>query len=589
MNSHILFTENLSTANDFSNLNQKLDIETQMCKETYTENTKVYSESILPQIIRYKPIFKIQTPQVIRYKPIKQISDESDLNLNEETISENPSKIILGYDPLPSKEGKKYICNKNCKRKVNFHPLYVDSAICGCSFCEDPEEIAKRICEFRNFTFLSLEDNKVEFKCDALEQHVCEYKMNDFRMGRGCPTCKKEVNKKPEIVKIESECDCSTLGLIYRSPGGKPICQHYNFAATYPILALEWDFLLNDVLPNEITPRPNTKYWFRCEKYGICYKQRICDRITSNCICPYCSPHIRRTCNKNSLLSTHPQLCKEWDYDENFIYPNEVTRGSNYLAGWICPVNPEHKYKRLVSERACRNWDCLMCTKSYAQRVGGHEEFVKCASEIHNNKYTYPDEYVSCLKKINIYCPVISEKTKEPHGLFKQTPADHKFGYGCKKCFEERTDSKGIRYIKSLLDLLNYKYETEKTFEGLVYKDSLRIDIYLCVINEKGEKIQICIEFDGDGHFKIVPLWGGEEGLKKNQTRDLIKDNYFVKNGISLLRFPEKSLPTLEELKALIEKCKTTQVYKSYDHYISKMEEEIDFSKTNIEVIETDF
>jgi len=54
------------------------------------------------------------------------------------------------------------------------------------------------------------------------------------------------------------------------------------------------------------------------------------------------------------------------------------------------------------------------------------EEFIKRSNVTHNNKYTYPDEYVASKQKIKIICP--------DHGSFYQTAADHISGHGCKKC-----------------------------------------------------------------------------------------------------------------------------------------------------------
>lgn len=53
-------------------------------------------------------------------------------------------------------------------------------------------------------------------------------------------------------------------------------------------------------------------------------------------------------------------------------------------------------------------------------------EFVDSANLIHNFKYTYPEKFVSVSKKIVIECPI--------HGNFTQLVSDHLKGFGCEKC-----------------------------------------------------------------------------------------------------------------------------------------------------------
>lgn len=48
----------------------------------------------------------------------------------------------------------------------------------------------------------------------------------------------------------------------------------------------------------------------------------------------------------------------------------------------------------------------------------------------------------------------------------------------------------------------------------------------------------MCIEYDGEGHYESIKLWGGDEGLKQRQERDKIKTDYCNKNNILLYRIP---------------------------------------------------
>lgn len=48
---------------------------------------------------------------------------------------------------------------------------------------------------------------------------------------------------------------------------------------------------------------------------------------------------------------------------------------------------------------------------------------------------------------------------------------------------------------------------------------------------------KIGIEYQGEQHYKVVDIWGGEEGLKENQERDLRKKKLCAENGVLLLEW----------------------------------------------------
>lgn len=84
--------------------------------------------------------------------------------------------------------------------------------------------------------------------------------------------------------------------------------------------------------------------------------------------------------------------------------------------------------------------------------------------------------------------------------------------------------------IKSILKELNTTFITEKTFDGCINPNTgykLRFDFYL-------PKLNICIEYDGEQHFREVPFY--TESLQDRQYKDRIKDSYCAKNCINLIR-----------------------------------------------------
>ncbi|MDY0268822.1 hypothetical protein [Trichloromonas sp.] len=69
----------------------------------------------------------------------------------------------------------------------------------------------------------------------------------------------------------------------------------------------------------------------------------------------------------------------------------------------------------------------------------------------------------------------------------------------------------------------------KKRFKDCRYKYPLPFDLYL-------SKYNLCIEYDGEQHFKTKEIWGGKTQLKIIKKRDQIKNEYCKNNNINLLR-----------------------------------------------------
>jgi len=146
------------------------------------------------------------------------------------------------------------------------------------------------------------------------------------------------------------------------------------------------------------------------------------------------------------------------------------------------------------------------------------KEIVERAKNIHSNKYDYSlVNYKNNETKIKIIC--------KEHGEFEQTPNSHLNRSGCPICNE----SKGEREIKNLLNNNNILFETQKKFGKCKYKRILPFDFYL-------PKDNLCIEFDGEQHFKPIKHWGGQKDFKYRKKLDNIKNNFCKDNNIKLIR-----------------------------------------------------
>ena len=92
---------------------------------------------------------------------------------------------------------------------------------------------------------------------------------------------------------------------------------------------------------------------------------------------------------------------------------------------------------------------------------------------------------------------------------------------GCLKSSYEHT-------IKQILDKNKIKYEVEKTFVECRVERCLPFDFFIPDLN-------MLVEMQGEQHFEAVDFWGGEEGFKKRQEYDKIKEGFCLKNGYRFL------------------------------------------------------
>jgi very-short-patch-repair endonuclease len=160
---------------------------------------------------------------------------------------------------------------------------------------------------------------------------------------------------------------------------------------------------------------------------------------------------------------------------------------------------------------------CKQCALD--NRTDTKYKFINKANNIHNFKYNYDKvDYITCRKKVIITCLI--------HGDFTQKPRDHiNNKQGCPICKE----SKGELLVSNILTELNIKFDRQKSFTNLKYKYLLYFDFYLPDYN-------ICIEYDGEQHFRSIEYWGGDKQFEIIKLRDNLKSEYCKDNNINLLR-----------------------------------------------------
>lgn len=181
---------------------------------------------------------------------------------------------------------------------------------------------------------------------------------------------------------------------------------------------------------------------------------------------------------------------------------------------------PKHGDFIQTPDRHLNSFGCSKCGIEIcsSKRTYTTSEFIEKSINVHGDKYDYTlSEYIKSIIPIKIICKL--------HGEFLQTPTNHWSGKGCIRCCA----SKGEKEILKILSDKKIIFEAQKKFKLCKKKSYLPFDFYLPIHN-------ICIEFDGDQHYKPVKWFGGEEGFSKRVENDKIKTKFCKDNKIKLIR-----------------------------------------------------
>lgn len=174
---------------------------------------------------------------------------------------------------------------------------------------------------------------------------------------------------------------------------------------------------------------------------------------------------------------------------------------------------------------------CPECSirKSSKNRMLSPEEFINRCKET-SPYIEILGEYNGVKKYINVMC--------KNCGLQFSTIADNLLqGSGCPSC----NSSKGERKVASILEKYGIDFNSQHTFEECRNIRTLPFDFYLPDYN-------ICIEYDGEQHFKPIDYFGGKEYFDRRKENDTIKTNFCKNNNINLVRIPYYMFNNVEDI-----------------------------------------
>lgn len=156
-----------------------------------------------------------------------------------------------------------------------------------------------------------------------------------------------------------------------------------SLAESNPALAAEWNTEKNGLLqPTSVTANSHKVVWWICTKNHE-WQASVKSRNLGH-DCPFCSGK-RIIPGINDLVTTHPEIAREWDTAKNTLMPNQVSYGSNKLISWKCSQG--HEWQASVKCRS-RGSKCPVCfgRKTIPKENDLATRFSRLAAEWHPTK-----------------------------------------------------------------------------------------------------------------------------------------------------------------------------------------------------------
>lgn len=262
-----------------------------------------------------------------------------------------------------------------------------------------------------------------------------------------------------------------------------------------------------------------------CGEHGV-FEQKP-NHHKSGIGCPKCGK-IKSIESKTLTFKEVEDQCNKV-HNFKYTYHEESYTNTQRKMKIGCPIHGifEQTPNDHKNGQGCRK--CGEIKTAQSKTLTFEEQVIRC-NKVHNNKYIYYKEsYIDNSTKMSIGCPT--------HGIFEQTPNNHKNGNGCPIC----NSSKGELEINKFLTS-RHNFKTQHKIEGCKHKGQLIFDFYISELNT-------CIEFDGEQHFRFVEYYHRTiEGFKEQQLKDKIKNEYCLNNNIRLIRIPYTEFYNIESI-----------------------------------------
>ena len=275
------------------------------------------------------------------------------------------------------------------------------------------------------------------------------------------------------------------------------------------------------------------KEGFYKEGYELLEKEYISAITPMKYKCP--NGHIHEMC-WNSFQQGHrcPE-CKgtlKYTYEEvksffekyGFILLTKQYERARQQLEYICPQGHKHytTWTWFKKNHYCTICENKMKNIEIVKELMEQEDY-KVLSNIYKNNRT----------KLEVKCP-------KGH-IYKTTWHDFSGGCRCPIC---GNNYKGEIKIKEVLEDKNIDFIPQYRFNDCRDIQPLPFDFYIPSLN-------ICVEYDGEGHYEPIDFKGNGKAQEEFEIRvkhDQIKDKYCLDNNIKLIRVPYWEFDNIENI-----------------------------------------
>lgn len=330
---------------------------------------------------------------------------------------------------------------------------------------------------------------------------------------------------------------CHKAGCPYCS--NRKLCKENCLETKFPEIAKEFHPTKNgNLTPKNIIAGSIKKVWWICKENHE-WTETVTNRTSNpDYNCPFCSNH--KVCKDNCLSTTHPELCKQWDYEKNGkLTPEDVVAGSQKKVWWICKNNPTHKWKTQISVRTI-GYKCPYCNgKKACFENCLKTKFPEIAKEWdyeRNGNLTPENITYGSGKKVWWKC---SKGHSWNTQINKRTNG--------KSCCPICNESHGEKEVERILIKNNFYYKRQYKISECKNINPLPFD-FAVKFNHK----DYLIEYHGGQHYKPCNFGSkkisAEEKFSITQRNDKIKADFCKQNNIKLLTISYKDYNNIENL-----------------------------------------
>ena len=267
---------------------------------------------------------------------------------------------------------------------------------------------------------------------------------------------------------------------------------------------------------------------FKNRESRICCECLVCGNVWTTSAESLLSGHGCWECYLNKYSEERKKSKEEYEIELKTIHPkinlqSEYNGANNKIKCQCKEQDCNYVWETSAGSLLTLKYGCPQCALKNA-KVNHRQTQNEYVDKLKNvlPHIDAVSQYVSSSEKMQFYCTIHNE-------YYYQAPYDALSGKcGCSKC---QNRSIGERSVSKFFDDNNITYVSQYRFEDCKNIRTLPFDFYLPDYN-------ICVEYDGELHYKSVDYFGGEKALQDTQMRDDIKTQYCINNNIHLIRIP---------------------------------------------------